>query len=731
MRDATLRLSLRTKLLLGVLLLLLPVLGLLLWGIQATYERGREQVLDRQVGIAQTIAVQVDGLFDECTDLAWALANDPLVRSFDPALVDPHLQRLAPRYSEYLDIEVYNARGESVGTSVPYAPGQPRLDGTQSLLFRRVLASSQPGVSEVHQTPRFEGRPVVSIAVPVLEDERATGTVHLVFDLSQLPPSVASPQLDPQEFGIAVIDPAGRVAFYNRLPDLAWEQRDVSRLPETQAGLAGQTVRTDAFTSPYFGDRRVLGQVRSPRYGWLVAVASPLAVALAPAEEELRRDLLAFGLIALAGIAGAWALSRSLVGPLGQLAALARDLGRGQLGRRSELRTGDELETLGQEFDAMAQLLQRTLGELEAERARLQAVIEQMPEAVILADAHGHVLLYNRLALLALAQGETGQVDTFGNPAILDLRRASGEPAPWEELPLVRAVLQREITRGVELCVRRADGALVPVLASAAPIRGPGGEVVGAVAVYRDISSLKELERLREEWTSVIAHDLRQPVTVINGYAGLLARLMERHPAVPQEQQAVEHIRTSAHQLNRMIADLLDVSRIEAGRLALERQPQDLATLVRQVAERTAEVAAGHPVQVEVAEAPLPVEADPQRIEQVLGNLVSNAAKYGDPDTGILIEVRRRDTEVEVAVANHGPGIPPEDLPRLFSRFHRARQAQAERVAGLGLGLYISKGLVEAHGGRIWAESAPGQTTTFRFTLPLAAPQRVAGERAA
>ncbi|MBI4493372.1 MAG: sensor histidine kinase, partial [Chloroflexi bacterium] len=104
--------------------------------------------------------------------------------------------------------------------------------------------------------------------------------------------------------------------------------------------------------------------------------------------------------------------------------------------------------------------------------------------------------------------------------------------------------------------------------------------------------------------------------------------------------------------------------------------------------------------------------------EQELGNLLSNAAKYGSPSTEIRVEVARRKAEVEVAVANQGPGIPPEDLPHLFTRFYRARQARAERAAGLGLGLYISKGLVEAHGGRLWAESTPGQTTTFRFTLP-------------
>jgi signal transduction histidine kinase len=152
--------------------------------------------------------------------------------------------------------------------------------------------------------------------------------------------------------------------------------------------------------------------------------------------------------------------------------------------------------------------------------------------------------------------------------------------------------------------------------------------------------------------------------------------------------------------------------------MMLDCHQGDLVALVRAVVERTAALTQGHPVRVDVAGEIPPLELDPERIEQILDNLLSNAAKYSYPTTEIVVEIERCGAAVEVSVTNQGDGIAPEELPRLFRRFYRTVEARAGQVAGVGLGLYITKGLVEAHGGRIWAESTPGQTTTFRFTLP-------------
>ena len=137
------------------------------------------------------------------------------------------------------------------------------------------------------------------------------------------------------------------------------------------------------------------------------------------------------------------------------------------------------------------------------------------------------------------------------------------------------------------------------------------------------------------------------------------------------------------------------------------------------IAQRSAFVNEGHPVEVDLRGVLPPVFADPDRIEQVLGNLLANAAKYGYPNTEIQVLVTCPGTMVQVSVTNRGPGISPDDLPKLFSRFYRTSEAQNGQVSGIGLGLYIARGWVEAHGGTIWAESIPNQETTFHFTLPV------------
>lgn len=353
---------------------------------------------------------------------------------------------------------------------------------------------------------------------------------------------------------------------------------------------------------------------------------------------------------------------------------------------------------------------------VEAERSRLQTILESAPHGILYVESETEHLIANPAATQLLGHSpdpEAGPAQYVGQ-----VLHPDGRPATREELALSRA-LRGQTARAEEYLIERPDGSRVPVLVSAAPVRGSAGEVVGAVVVFEDITPIKELERLREEWASIIAHDLRQPVTVITGYLGVLRRLLERHAAAEAEAKAIEHISAAAGNLDRMIGGLLDVSRLEARRMTLERRRVDLPALVRSVVERTAGITGEHPLRVEVRGDLPPVWADPGRIEQVLGNLLSNAAKYSYPKTEIRVEVEARDGDARVSVTNQGSGIPREELPRLFSRFHRTRQAQEGRTPGLGLGLYIARGLIEAHGGRIWAESTPGKTTTFRFTLPF------------
>ena len=356
----------------------------------------------------------------------------------------------------------------------------------------------------------------------------------------------------------------------------------------------------------------------------------------------------------------------------------------------------------------------RRYAEEAARRTWLMSIVDQMPEGVLLVNEAGGIEAMNQ-ALLSLASSDASAVDVRGIPELFDVRQPDGSPVPPGEYMVVRALGRGEVTTDQELQIRLKNGRFVPILGSAAPVRDADGRITGAVGVVRDITALKDLERLREEWASIIAHDLRQPVGAILLTAeSLLARHRGELPG--QERRAVERIRSASGRLNRMIEDLLDFSRIEARRLSLQPRDIEFRKIVDAVVESHRETAA---IRVE-GDAGQQVAVDPDRIHQVFDNLISNAVKYGRPGAEIRIDCLDRGEFLEVVVTNRGAGIPADELAHLFSRFGRTRQARATHKPGIGLGLYITRGLVEAHGGRIWAESLLGESTSFHLTLPTA-----------
>jgi signal transduction histidine kinase len=238
-------------------------------------------------------------------------------------------------------------------------------------------------------------------------------------------------------------------------------------------------------------------------------------------------------------------------------------------------------------------------------------------------------------------------------------------------------------------------------------------------AVLRDlVEQLQRRERLRAEWTAMVVHELRRPLTTID----LSTQMLQEGSSGQEElvRERLEHIRWGVRELSRLTEDLFDASCIEARSMRIERVPTSIAVLVQDAIAHLPDLVERCSARVE-AGADVQVSADPGRVEQVLGNLLENAAKYGDPGAKIDVDVARHEDGVRVTVSSRGPGIPVDRLSGVFDRFERGPQARAKRPGlGLGLGLYIAKGLIEAHGGRIWANSAPAVITQFHFTLPLA-----------
>ena len=364
-------------------------------------------------------------------------------------------------------------------------------------------------------------------------------------------------------------------------------------------------------------------------------------------------------------------------------------------------------------------LTEERVYEAEVERARTQAILKSAADAIIYVDAETGRTTVNPAGEKLFGR----QIVSINRWTDVDrlFSRVGNQPVAAEDLPLSRA-LSGEVVTQEEWLIVQPGGRQVPVFLSSAPVLDRDGQRIGVVAVMQDISMLKELEQVRREWMSIIAHDLRQPVAIIMGYAGMVSQQLG-DTADASTRRPVEHILTAAGNLRKMIEDLMDLSRIETRQLRLAGQVTDLPRLVRDTIERVAPVLQGHPLRVESVDNVPALFVDPLRVEQVLGNLLSNAARYGYPETEIVVEVRYRDEEVTIGVTNYGPGIAPDDLPKLFTRFYRTPGARRGKVKGLGLGLYICSGIVEAHGGRIWAESSQG-ATTFYIALPVEAVAR-------
>jgi len=290
-----------------------------------------------------------------------------------------------------------------------------------------------------------------------------------------------------------------------------------------------------------------------------------------------------------------------------------------------------------------------------------------------------------------------------------------------EALATIRGLLHQVVQDGqpheAELEIVRPDGATRWIAVRGEAVRDETGSIEGVSGTAQDISELKELQRQRDEWTSLIAHELRQPIGVISMAASALPEL---HAAslTKKELSFVALITTAVSGLTRLVDDLLDLSLLDARRLTLDRSWIPASALVNETVERLAGVTTGHRVAVTMGQGRMEVCVDALRMGQVLGNLLSNAAKYCEPGSDIDIRTEVREAEVDIAVTNRGAGIQPEDLPHLFERFSRTDQARHSDKPGLGIGLYVANQLVLAHGGRLWVESTPGGTTTFHVGLP-------------
>jgi signal transduction histidine kinase len=601
--------SLRTRLLLLVLLAVIPALGLTLYTNLEERQLRKALVYEHAMRLSRLVSADYERLVEDARQLLVTLARLPAVRDLDRAACNALFTDLLAQRSSYANLGVIDADGNIFCSGIP---GQVYLG--DRAYFRRAFETRDFAIGE-YQVGRLTRKATVNFGHPVLDDTgRVHGVVYAALDLAWLNQLAKQAGLPPGTM-LTVIDRNGTIL--SRYPDDGeWIGQNMPEPLVLKAILTQQGNGTiDApgadgiprlFSFAPFG-----GAAQSADA--YVSVGIPATVAFAGVNRILARNLAMLGLVAGLALAAAWVVGNLfIVRQIQALVGATKRVAAGELGVRTGLPHGQgELGQLAAAFDQMAESLE------QAHEQRLQEE---------------------------------------------ELRRKNYE-------------------------------------------------------LEQQNLAIQEANRLKTEFVSMVSHELRTPLTSIQGYAELL---LEDQQITEERHETLTIIKKNSDRLLGLVNDLLDLSRMEAGKLDLHRVSLDLAHLIPQVTGslRPLIEAKRQRLQLDLGEALPPVWGDQDRVTQILTNLISNAHKYTLEEGNIMVAARQDNGFVRVDVSDTGIGLSPEDQTRLFTKFFRAHDRSPQAARGTGLGLVICRLLVELHGGRITVSSAPGHGSTFSFYLP-------------
>jgi two-component system phosphate regulon sensor histidine kinase PhoR len=515
---------------------------------------------------------------------------------------------------------------------------------------------------------------------------------------------------------VTIIDNTGRVLVDSEAD--ADKMENHANRPEVQDALArgtGQSVHR----SVTLGRELVY---RAQRYDQLgnapivIRFALPLSQIDLSLVELRQRQLVATLIVLLIGALVAFAFARIFAARVQRLQRFSQRIAEGDF--RPLIREGprDELSDLADTLNLTAARMDREIRLLSGERNRSGAILRSMVEGVAVIDAEERVVFYNRAFSEILnvdAAGAEGRplIEVVRNSDLLSLIRRAlhGEEG-----------LQTDITMGITQTQSFSiTAAPVKALDVSASGRAPNEKPSGAVVVLHDVTELRRLERVRQDFVANVSHEFKTPLTAIQGFAETLLAGALDDPE--NNRRFLEIIRNHAMRLARLTNDLLKLARIEAGKMELEFSSVGLLELIEACTETTLLKANRKEITLEITVPPqLPtVRGDAALLRDVLQNLLDNAIQYTPPRGHISVVASATTREAIITVADTGIGIPLADSERIFERFYRVDAARSREAGGTGLGLSIAKHIVEAHGGKLWVESTVGQGSKFSFSLPL------------
>jgi two-component system phosphate regulon sensor histidine kinase PhoR len=469
-----------------------------------------------------------------------------------------------------------------------------------------------------------------------------------------------------------------------------------SQRPEVVAANRGE-IGTSTRPSRSVGDDQLYVAIRTPL--GVARVSMPL-VSLESTISDAQRAVTVAGVVALvAALVVAWSLSRSITRPLVELSDVARAIADGDLERRASLDAPGELGNLALSLRELSVQLAARDAARRADEALLVQLTESLNEGVVGVDATRHVIRIN----------ETGR-------RLLGVR----EPIPFSADLIPRDRALREALQAA-FDGDTTDGSEATLLGHTVNITARPLESGGVILALLDLTRLRRLESVRRDFVANVSHELRTPLTIIGGFA---ETLVQDDPPEDRRRQFAERILGNTRRMQRIVDDLLDLSRIESGSWTPNPARVDLAAVAADVIAAARDAAGVKGIRLEASVHPRAREiwADPTAVRQVLGNLADNAVRHTATGHVAIFSLVRDDGGVTIGVRDTGSGIAPEHLPRIFERFYRVDPGRSRDQGGTGLGLAIVKHLVEAHGGTVRAESTVGVGTTISVHFPPRAP---------
>lgn len=510
---------------------------------------------------------------------------------------------------------------------------------------------------------------------------------------------------------VTIIDAGGQILADSG--DSASETERTTDWPEVQQALANGTGRfVDSSHELLCRAQRFQPASRSPI---VIRLALPLAQIDLSLRELRQRLLVASLIILLFGIAVSLIFARLFAARVEALREFSQRIARGDF--RPWLAAGprDELSDLGDSMNQTAAHLDREIRLLSSERNRSSAILRSMVEGVAVVDAQERLVFCNRAFSEIL---NVQSVTSEGNP-LIEVVRSS------ELIGLIRKALHGE--EGLQSDIEIGIVQPLSFSVTAAPVKAleadrniPADKPSGAVVVLHDVTELRRLERVRQDFVGNVSHEFKTPLTAIQGFAETLLAGAIDDPK--NNRRFLEIIREHAARLARVTDDLLKLARIEAGKLELEFFPVGIQELIESCAETTLLKASRKQISfsMEIPSGLPSVRGDASLLHDVLQNLLDNAIQYTPPGGRVVAGAAAGPHDATITISDTGIGIPLADQERIFERFYRVDAARSREAGGTGLGLSIAKHIVEAHGGRLWVESAVGQGSKFSFSIPLA-----------